>query len=186
MLVSTKKLGKEKEEVVEKRLSQTVQDYLKYNDHSGEKHAQALKSFTDHIIRTYDVNLVAVNEGSVIIIVECPTLESLEHLWSDYRAGHLDEVAERCLVTDEMKKELNLETICLKISIEEENYLNCKKALEELPKTCLGEYEEDVWKIGMLYTWTVEFSLSVSRMDNLQVVHGKNCSKNNYHHCHWH
>jgi len=42
-------------------------------------------------------------------------------------------------VNDEMKRELNLETICFTITIEEENYLNCRKAFEELPKTCLGE-----------------------------------------------
>ena len=124
---------------MEKFLSQTVQNYVKYNDHSRDNLVEALKSFTEHLINSYGVNLVTVAEGSVIIIGECPTLESLEHLWRDYLAGHLDKVAERFLVSDAMKKELNLETICLKITIEEENYLNCKKALIGLPKTCLGE-----------------------------------------------
>ena len=124
---------------MEKNLSQTVQNYLKYNDHSRDKHAQALASFTKHLIDTYGVNLFTVGEGSIVIIVECPTLESLELLWSDYLAGHLDKVAERYLVTDEMKKEVNLESICLKATIEEENYLNCKKALMEIPRTGPGE-----------------------------------------------
>ena len=38
-------------------------------------------------------------------------------------------------MTDEIKKKLNLRTIKLKITIEEENYLKCKKVLE----ACSGE-----------------------------------------------
>lgn len=124
---------------MKKFLSQTVQNYVKYNDHSSDDLVKTLKSFTDHLIDSYGVNLVTVAEGSVILIVECPSLESLELLWRDYLAGHLDKTAARFLVTDEIKKELNLETVCLKITIEEKNYLNCKKALMGLPKTCLGE-----------------------------------------------
>ena len=138
LLISTKNLGKEKEEAVEKNLSQTVQNYLKCNDHSRDVHAQALKSFTDLITDTYRVNLISVGEGPVIIEVECPSLESLEHLWADYRDGNLDKAAERYLVTNEMRKELNLETSCLTTTIEKKNYLNCKKALMGLPKPCSG------------------------------------------------
>ena len=46
-------------------------------------------------------------------------------------------MAERHLVTDEMKKKLNLRTIKLKITIEEENYLKCKKILRLV--ACSGE-----------------------------------------------
>ena len=120
-------------------LSQTLQNYLKFNDHSRDNRAQVLKLLTEHIIDAYRVNLVSVGEGSVIIIVECPSLESLERLWADYRDGNLDKVAERYLVTNEMRKELNLETVCLTTTIEEENYLNCKKVLLGLPNTCSGE-----------------------------------------------
>ena len=111
---------------------------MKYNDLSRDD-LKTLKSFSDHLFKCYGVNLVTVAEGSVVMIVECPTLKSLELLWKDYLAGHLDKVAARLLVTDEIKKELNLETVYLKITIKEENYLNCKKALMGLPKTCLGE-----------------------------------------------
>lgn len=83
--------------------------------------------------------MLTAGKDSVIIVLECPTLESLELLWSDYLAGHLDKVAARYLVTDETKKELNPNAICLKAYIEEENDLNCENAFEELPKTYLGE-----------------------------------------------
>ena len=138
LLISTKNLGKDKEEAVERILSLTVQNYLKFNDHSGDDPAQALKSLTNLLIDTYRVNLVSVGEGSVTIIVECPSLESLEHLWADSLDGSLDKVAERYLVTNEMRKELNLETSCLTTTIEKKNYLNCKKALIALPKPCSG------------------------------------------------
>ena len=73
--------------------------------------------------------------GSLIIVLNCQRIESLEDLWNDYLSGHLDKVAERYLVTSEMKKRLNLETINLKTTIEEENYLNCRKILVD----CSGE-----------------------------------------------
>ena len=115
-----------------------TQAYDKFNIHSRGG-VEGFKSLTDHLIDAYAVRLVTVRKGSIVIILECPTLESLEHLWSDYRSGHLDKVAERYLVTDKIKRKLNLETICLETTISEENYLNCKKALLELPSTCSGE-----------------------------------------------
>ena len=93
------------------------------------------------------MSLVTVGIGSIIFTVECPTLDSLEYLWSDYLSGELDKVAVRCFVTDDMKKKLNLDTIGLKTIIEEENYLNCLKVLRELPSTCLGEYKQKVWEL---------------------------------------
>ena len=38
----------------------------------------------------------------------------------------------------------------------------------------------------MFFKLMLELGLSVSRMDNLHAVHGKNCNKNNHHrHCHY-
>ena len=78
--------------------------------------------------------------GSLIILFKCQSLKSLELLWSDYLSGHLDKMAEWYLVTDEVKEKLNLETIRVKTTIEEENYLNCRKVLLE----CSGEYRENL------------------------------------------
>ena len=50
---------------------------------------------------------------------------------NDYCSGVLNEAAEKFLVTDDMKKEINLVTLRLKTIIEEESYLTCKKALME-------------------------------------------------------
>ena len=152
VLISTRNLEKEKEEAMKEMLIQEVHSYLKFNDHSGDELPQAITSFTVHLINVYKVRLVTLGVGSVIIILDCPTLESLEHLWSDYLSGNLDKVAERYLVTDEMKKKLNLETICLKTTITEENYWNCKKALMGLSRTCKGEFKQSVWKVQLYCT----------------------------------
>ena len=129
-------LEKEKKEAIKEMLTQLVQTCDKGSDHSRDwRH---LKSFTGNLIETYEVLVLNVDKGSIVISLRCPTLESLEHLWSDYRSGDLDKLAERCLVTDDMKKKLKLETSYLKTTIGEENYLNCKKALMGLPSTCSG------------------------------------------------
>ena len=146
--IHARNLGKEKKEAMEEISTLITQAYDKFNIHSRGG-VEGFKSLTDHLIDAYAVRLVTVRKGSVVIILECPTLESLEHLWSDYRSGHLDKVTERYLVTDEMRKKLNVETICLKTTIDEENYLNCKKALMELPSTCSGEYKQNVWEVQL-------------------------------------
>ena len=133
---------------MEEILTQVVEKYVKYNDFSRDNLVEDLKSFTDHIVNAYGVHLITVGMGSVIIILKCPTLESLEHLWSDYRAGHLEKIAERYLAT-EIKKLLNLDTICLKTTIAKQDYLKCKKALMELPSIYSGEYKQNVWEVKL-------------------------------------
>ena len=87
LLISDQKnLGKGKEELVEKILSQAVRNYLKYKDHSRDDRAQALKSLTAYLSKVHKVTLVTVGEDSVV-------------------EGNLDKVAERYLITNEMRKE---------------------------------------------------------------------------------
>ena len=119
-------------------------NYEKFNVDAEDNGAKALQSFTEYLVTTYDVRLVSVKKGSVVITLDCPTLETLELLWSDYRSGHLVKVAERYLVSDKIKKKLNLETICLKTRIEKGSYLNCSRALMKLPSTGSGEYKKSI------------------------------------------
>ena len=145
---------KEKEEI-KKTLTKLVQTC---DDQSRD--LRCLTSFTNTLTDIYEALVLAVSEGSVVVSLRCPTLASLEHLWSDYRSGDLDKLAERYLVTDDMKKKLKLETSYLKITIDEKNCLNCKKAFMGLPDTCSGEYKQNSWEVE------VNLSLSVSRMYN--------------------
>ena len=158
-------LKEEEKEAIKEMLTQLVQTC---DDQSRDW--RCLKSFTGNLIETYEVLVLTVCKGSIVVSLRCPTLESLEHLWSDYRSGDLDKLAERYLVTDHMKKKLKLETSYLKTTIHEENYLNCKKAFMGLSDTCSGEYKQNSWEVQD------NLGLSVSRMYNLPVVHGKKCN----------
>ena len=105
--------------------------YTKYRRVSTPGGVSAL---IEHIQDAYNLALKSVGVGSLEITFQCTSLESLECLWSDYQSGHLNDIAERYLVTDDIRKKLNLENVSLKTIIEEENYLICKRVLME--KSC--------------------------------------------------
>ena len=137
-------LSREQEEFLEKMFAEVVEKYVKFNVFSSDNVSQTVKAFTDHLNTTYEVLLTTLGMGSLIIILGCPSLKSLELLWTDYRSGHLNKVAERYLLTDEVRKKLNLETICLKTTITEKNYQNCRKALLKLPSINSGKYKHNI------------------------------------------
>ena len=93
-----------------------------------------MSGLIEYIKKTHNVALESVGLGSLEITFWCTSLESLESLWSDYHSGHLNDIAERYLVTDDIKKKLNLESVRLKTIIENENYRICKRILME--KSC--------------------------------------------------
>ncbi|XP_044179055.1 uncharacterized protein LOC114951997 isoform X2 [Acropora millepora] len=136
LLISAPHLNEEQSKAVHNMLSVQVETYVEVHDHPTDK-LKGLGALAKFITETYKVFIKHADVGSLIIILNCQTIESLELLWNDSLSGHLDKVAERYLVTSEMKKRLNLETVNLKTTIEEENYLNCRKALTG----CSGEYK---------------------------------------------
>ena len=77
-----------------------------------------------------DVRVKDADEGSLRVTVECRTLAILERLWHDYCSGHLNSVAEQCLLTDDIKREFHVESVKLKTTILEEDYLACKLSLK--------------------------------------------------------
>ena len=139
MLITTRDLDSELEDVVDGRLRQQLEVFLKYNKKTKLSTAKGLSTFVKHLENTYNVTLASVGVGSLVIKVQCPDLQSLESLWNDYCSGVLNEAAERLLLTDDIKKEINLETLRLKTIIVEESYLTCKKALMEKSGE-LGQY----------------------------------------------
>ena len=102
--------------------------YQKYHDVSTP---DSIRAFTEYLEKAFNVAILMVESGSLIITVQCPNLESLESLWNDYQSGHLNDIAETFLVTDELKTKLGMDNIRLKTTIEEENYFICKKAFIE-------------------------------------------------------
>ena len=127
-------LSSEQEEIVNDILSRHIQGYIKHRKVATPDGVSAL---IEHIHKTYNLALESVGVGSLETKFRCPTLESLEHLWSDYQSGYLNEISEKYLVTNDIKEKLNLETVRLKTTIEDENYRNCRRILME--KSCKFE-----------------------------------------------
>ena len=131
MSITARNLSSELEDVVDGMLRQQLKMYLEYNKTNKLSTASGLSDFVKHLENAYNLTLTSVGVGSLVIKGQCPDLQSLESLWNDYCSGVLNEAAERFLVTDDMKKEINLVTLRLKTFIEEESYFTCKKALME-------------------------------------------------------
>ena len=60
--------------------------------------------------------------GSLIITVECGSLEILDELWDDYCTGHLNEMAQKYLVTEDILMEFGLVEVKLSTTIQQEEY----------------------------------------------------------------
>lgn len=131
MSITTRDLTSELEDVVDRMLRQQLKAYLEYNKKNKLSTASGLSDFLEHLENTYNFTYTSVGVGSLVIKGQCPDLQSLESLWNDYCSGVLNEAAERFLVTDDMKKEINLVTVRLKTIIEEESYFTSKKTLME-------------------------------------------------------
>ena len=108
-----------------------VRKYLTLQDRSSLPVDSSIARFTEFLKNAYDLVVLMVKSGSLIITVQCLTLESLESLWNGYCSGYLNDIVERFLVTDEIKRKLGMDNVRLKTTIEEENYLICKRAFME-------------------------------------------------------
>ena len=67
--------------------------------------------------------------NKLLVAVECKNTEILDQLWRDYRSGHLNVVAEKFLLTDDIKRRFHLKSVKFKTTILEEDYLACKAFL---------------------------------------------------------
>ena len=98
-----------------------MQNMLLFMDNHDPSEAEGqLGALIQYLIKSHKLLFKRFTNNGLEIILECPTLESLESLLNDHRSGHLTEVTERHLVTDEIKAILNLETVRLKTVFEEE------------------------------------------------------------------
>ena len=92
-----------------------------------------LPQYFQHLKLIHDLTPTEGNEDSLRFAVKFNCLEELERLWEDYRSGRLNEIAEKCLVTDEIKRRFHVESVNLATTILEEDYLACKEFLSSKP-----------------------------------------------------
>ena len=76
-----------------------------------------------------DSGQIVESDNSLRVAVECENPEMLEQLWRDYLSGYLNVVAEKCLLTDDIKRRFHLTSVKFKTTILEEDYLACKDFL---------------------------------------------------------
>lgn len=83
---------------------------------------EGMNGFLQYMEKARQVMIVDVKTGSLIITVQCSSLPILDDLWKDYCTGHLQKVAQRYLVTEDILKELGLDSVQLTLTINEEEY----------------------------------------------------------------
>ena len=71
-------------------------------------------------------------------MVECVSLEILEGLWEDYNSGHLNEIAQKFLVTEEILKAFGLAEVKLSTTIKVEDYRSCRELLLKIAGMFMG------------------------------------------------
>ena len=86
-----------------------------------------LNGFHRYLRDTRQLLIVDNKIGSLIITVRCSSLRILDELWEDYRTGHLKEVAQRYLVTEDILQQLGLDSVELTLTISEEDYKAYRK-----------------------------------------------------------
>ncbi|KAL9955925.1 hypothetical protein ACROYT_G037328 [Oculina patagonica] len=89
-----------------------------------------LSRFNDYMSKM-EVAIQNFTIGSLLITLNISTLPILERLWQDYCSGHLGEVVQNALATDEIMNDLGLTELKLKTTILEEDYRACKQTLKE-------------------------------------------------------
>ena len=90
---------------------------------------EELNGFCRYLSNIRQLLIVDNKTGSLIITVQCNSLQIVDGLWEDYCAGHLQEVAQRYLVTKDILKELDVDALQLTVTINEEEYRACRKRL---------------------------------------------------------
>ena len=112
-------------------MKQEIDIYQKSKIYLSMPKESVIDHLTKYIENAFSAKVMLVTIGSLVITLQCPTLESLEKLWNSYCSGYLNEIVERLLVTDDLRKKLGLDNVRLTTTIEEENYLICKRAFRE-------------------------------------------------------
>ena len=171
--------------------SQTTQ----HNDHTTELDywnlilslRRPLQSFCQYLKNVLNVVVRRHDTGSLLLTVECRSLQILERLWKDYCSGHLNKMAQESLITAEVLEKLGLSEIKLKLFISEEEYERGKQIFRETkgdPDSCILSTSNCIFIFTHLYrichhtTLNSSDGLPVCKLVLLSLSHGKMSNKN--------
>ena len=88
-----------------------------------------LNGLVYYLEKVRKILIVDTQSGSLIITVECRSLEMLDELWYDYCNGFLNKMAQKFLVTNEVLNELGVIEVKVTTTILEEDYKACREYL---------------------------------------------------------
>ena len=98
--------------------TQGVMDFQTVDTTKREERTEFLEYLTD----VRKVLVLDAQSGSLIVTVLCTSLEILDALWYDYCTGHLNDMAQKYLVTKDILKEFDLTELRLTTTIQLEEY----------------------------------------------------------------
>ena len=129
------------EENVRRGSSPSAQDALnliayRFFETADPSNMEQLNGFLRYLKEVREVLFLGHHQGSLIMTVQCRSLQILDELWEDYCTGHLNEMAQKFLVTEDILREFD--PICpisvrLKTTIDEEEYRACREYFLKSP-----------------------------------------------------
>ena len=139
--------GRGRENVENKAAYPSTQEVLnfmssKYLQNVDPSTPEEFNEFVKYIERVRNALIVDVKRGSLIVMVECSSLEILEGLWEDYSTGYLNEMAQKFLVTAELLRTFGLAKVKLATTIKEEQYRACHKLLSKIAGMFMGHLNQ--------------------------------------------
>ena len=88
---------------------------------------EELNGFVRFLSDVRKVLVLDAQSGSLIVTVLCSSLKVLDALWYEYCTGHLNDMAQKYLVTKDVLKEFDLTELKLTTTIQGEEYIAARK-----------------------------------------------------------
>ena len=109
--------------------SQGVMNFIarKYFQTVDTTKPEELNGFLRFLTDVRKVLVLDAQSGSLILTALCSSLRILDALWYDYCTGHLNDMAQKYLVTKEVLKEFGLTELKLTTTIQGEEYMAARK-----------------------------------------------------------
>ena len=134
-------------ESAEEAGSQGVMNFIarKYFQTVDTTKPEELNEFLRFLADVRKVLVLKAQSGSLILTLLCRSLEILDALWYDYCTGHLNDMAQKHLVTKDVLKEFELTELKLITTIQREEYMAARKYfqlgsgehIESVSESCL-------------------------------------------------
>lgn len=101
--------------------------YLQTTDASKPEGVNGFVYYLEHVRK---VVMVDVQPGSLVITVECGSLQKLKELWHDYCEGFVSAVVQKFLLTKDIVNELGLSEVKFSTSVPSKKYRDCHDQLQ--------------------------------------------------------